>query len=147
MYSNFYSTLSDWQIKIFFLPSGWLRLCQEDRVWEENVDLLWDAGVCSTRDHSEQGPRHLSWLLVSRNPHVWALNWQVHTSLGMSVKLIYQVLPVMACGVLYATNPQQMKNYLEALRVFFKVTNSNVGMTFECHLMKFFRTNAFVTQD
>lgn len=43
------------------------------------MDLLWDAGVCSTRDHLEQRPRHLGRLLVSRNPHVWAVNWQVHT--------------------------------------------------------------------
>lgn len=77
----------NWQKEIFlsFFLLGGLWLCQEDWVWEEDVDLLRDAWVCSTRDHSEQGPRHLSWLLVSRNPHVWALNWQVHTSLGMSM--------------------------------------------------------------
>lgn len=45
------------------------------------MDLLRDAGVCSTRDHLEQRPRHLGWLLVPRNPHVWAPNWQVHSGL------------------------------------------------------------------
>lgn len=60
----------------FFFPGRlWLR--KKDRVWEENVDVLWDAGVRSTRNHLEQRPRHLSRLLVARNPHVWALNWQV----------------------------------------------------------------------
>lgn len=66
-------------IKVHFFFLGRLWLCEEDRVREENVDLLRYARVCSTRDHLEQRPRHLSRLLVSGHPHVWALNWQVHT--------------------------------------------------------------------
>lgn len=69
------------KLEIFFLISGRLWLCKEDRLWEKNMDLLRDAGVCSTRDHLEQRPWHLGRLLVSRNPHVWTLNWQVHTGL------------------------------------------------------------------
>lgn len=73
--------MSNWIKPLLFCCSGGLWLCEEDWVWEEDVDLLWNAGVCSTRDHTEQRPRHLSWLLVSRNPHVWALDWQVCISL------------------------------------------------------------------
>ena len=62
---------------MLFVPVGGFRVCQEDRLWEEDVDLLRNAGIRSARDHPEQRPRHLSRLLVPGDPDVRAADRQV----------------------------------------------------------------------
>ena len=62
---------------LFCLFTGGLWLCQEDWVWEEDMDFLRDPGVRGTWDHPEQGAWHLRWLLVVGDPHVRTPDWKV----------------------------------------------------------------------